>query len=304
MEHFFNDIKTAQELRHEGISPSTVRRRCAQGRLIRIMPNAYVDAQRWVQWDEATRTKARHVSFIKTHQHYVLSHVSAALWWDAPLLRLPRKIWVSHPASTVRSRPQVHVSRGREDICADSTFHQGVFVTSPLQTVLDCALTLPVLDALCIADYFLNRKLVSIEGLREAIMRLKGKGVCTARAVAELMSDKAESPAETIARYRIVTWGFTSPQEQVSIRVGNSVYRPDFLWEEFRVIVEVDGNVKYDGSHGNPVHVIQREKRRHRDLEQLGYRVLRVTWGDIMRSPETFRALLISAGVRLTYVRA
>ncbi|ORC16084.1 hypothetical protein A7979_05630 [Rothia nasimurium] len=298
MEQFFNDIKTSHELRHEGISPSTVRRRCAQGRLIRIMPNAYVDAHQWVQWDEETRVKARHASFIKTHQHYVLSHVSAALWWSAPLLRLPRKIWVSHPAPTVRSRPQVHVSRGREDICAKSTFHRGAFVTSPLQTVLDCAMTLPCLDALCVADYFLNRGLVSTKEVREGISLLKGKGVCTARAVAALMSDKSESPAETIARYRIVTWGFTPPQEQVSIRVGSSLYRPDFLWEEFRVIVEVDGNVKYDGSHGNPVQVIRREKQRQRDLEQLGYRVLRVTWDDIMRSPENFRALLINAGVR------
>lgn len=298
MEQLFNDIKTSPELRHEGISPSTIRRRCAQGRLIRIMPNAYVGAHQWVQWDETTRTKARHVSFIKTHQHYVLSHVSAALWWDAPLLRLPRKIWVSHPASTVRSRPQVHVSRGREDICAESIFHRGVFVTLPLQTVLDCAMTLPLLDALCVADYFLHRGLVSMESLREAIMLLKGKGVCTARSVADLMSDKAESPAETIARYRILTWGFTPPQEQVSIQIGSSVYRPDFLWEQYRVILEVDGNVKYDGSHGNPVHVIRREKQRHRALEQLGYRVLRVTWDDIMRSPETFRALLLNAGVR------
>lgn len=137
-----------------------------------------------------------------------------------------------------------------------------------------------------------------MEGLREAITLLKGKGVCTARVVAKLMSDKAESPAETIARYRILTWGFAPPQEQVSIQIGSSVYRPDFLWEEYRVILEVDGNVKYDGSYGNPVHVIRREKQRHRALEQLGYRVLRVTWDDIMRLPETFRALLLNAGVR------
>lgn len=298
MEQFFTEVKTSAELRHLGKSSSSISRACRAGTLHRICHGVYVKASVWNAWDNRARCVAHHVGFLKTRSGFVLSHVSAALWWAAPLLRLPRKIWVSHPAATVRSSQKVHVSRDREVVCSAAIFHRGALVTPPLQTAVDCALTLPVLDALCIVDFFLHQRLITAAEFTGCIMGLRGKGIKNARVVSRLMSEFSESPAETVARYRIARWGFAPPKEQVKIWVGGSYYRPDFLWEELKLILEVDGFIKYDGSYGDPGAAIRAEKRRHRDLEKLGYRVIRVQWEDIMYHPENLRTLLINAGVR------
>lgn len=147
-------------------------------------------------------------------------------------------------------------------------------------------------------DFFLHQRSFSAQQVEIALQDYSGQGRQRARQVAELMSGLAESPAETIARYRIASWGFSPPQEQGQVRVGHRVYRVDFLWEEFKVILEVDGSIKYDGRFGDPAQVVRREKLRQRDLERLGYRVLRVMWDDLTRFPENLRSLLVQAGVR------
>ena len=299
MEQFFTAVKTSRELNHLGKTPATITRACQQGELLRLMRNAYIPAGTWNSWKPKQQCIGWHVAFLKTHRQYVLSHVSAALWWGAPLLKLPQKIWVSHPSPTARTRGVARVSRGRAQECSQAILHRGTHVTTPLQTAVDCAMTLPVLDALCIIDYLLNQRLVTLAELGGTLGQLSGRGARTAREVARFMSDKSESPAETIARYRMMCWGFVMPQEQVSIWAGAGMYRPDFVWENLKIILEVDGLVKYDGTHGDPVRVIQQEKRRQRDLEQLGYRVIRVQWEDVMKRPHHLRSLLLGAGVPL-----
>lgn len=297
MQHFFNSIKTAAELRHAGWSSANITRTSRKGTIFRINRSAYVEVSTWNSWDARSQCLARHVAFMKTRRRYVLSHISAALWWGAPVLRLPQKIWVSHPSSTVRSGGDVRVSRDRGKVCSEAFFHQGAFLTGPLQTAVDCALTLPVVDALCIADYFLHRGVMGVAEFEQELTVMSCNGIRNAREVARLMSGHAESPAETVTRYRIKMWGFVDPQEQVTVRVNGFAYRPDFVWEKERVILEVDGGVKYSGAYGDPAQVIRQEKRRHRDLEKLGYRVVRVLWEDVVHTPENLRALLVNAGV-------
>lgn len=298
MNTFFPHLKTAQELGREGVSANALARLCRTRAMIKICRNIYTPADTWNTWNRHQQRTAQHLAFIKTHPGYVLSHDSAALWWGAPLLKLPRAIRVSHPSAEVRSRPGVLVSSGRVGECAEAELHQGVWVTSARQTALDCARSLPVLEALCVVDYFLHQGMMGAGDFAEAVAASSGRGVRGAREVVRLMSGKAESIAETIARYRILSWGFTPPQEQVEVWVDGYLYRPDFLWEGFRVILEVDGMVKYTGSDRDTAHEIKQERYRQRRLEKLGYRVVRVHWDDLVKTPENLRDVLLRAGVR------
>lgn len=298
MNTYLPHLKTARELGHEGISANALARLCRAQKLIKIRRNIYTDATTWHNWNHTQQTTARHLAFIKTNPDYILSHESAALWWGAPLLKLPQVIRVSHPSPEVRSRPGVKVSPGRTAECAAAEHHQGVGVTSVLHTALDCARNLPVLEALCVVDYFLHQGMMGAGDFAEAVAASSGRGVRNAREVVRLMSGKAESIAETIARYRILTWGFSPPQEQVEVWVDGYLYRPDFLWEEFRVILEIDGMVKYIGSDRDTTHEIKQERYRQRRLEKLGYRVVRAHWDDLLKAPENLRELLVRAGVR------
>lgn len=298
MEQLFKDVKTSAELIAQGMSSGAITRAYQQKQLHRIRYNSYTPMSMWQSWDIATRCKAHHVAVIKNRPSYVLSHLSSALWWDAPLLTLLQRIWVSTPTAGVRSRQGIQVTSGRSLICQQSTFHRGATITTPAQTVADCAKVAPLLDTLCIADFMLHRQLTPPDLLKETLLAVEGRGLRTARQVAEYMSQYAESPAETLARYRIIQWRIPKPQEQATVHVNGHRYRPDFLWEAERVILEVDGEIKYSGDYGDPHRVIQQEHRRQRELEQLGYRVIRVRWQDLMQRPQQVRYWLAQAGVR------
>jgi len=56
------------------------------------------------------------------------------------------------------------------------------------------------------------------------------------------------------------------------------------LWEEFGVVGEADGLLKYDDEEERLS--LRLEKLRQEELEALGYIVVRWTWDDIWRRPE------------------
>jgi len=114
-----------------------------------------------------------------------------------------------------------------------------------------------------------------------------------ARAALQLASPLAESAAESLARVAIHQLGFRAPMEQREVVVDGERYRPDFMWEG-KLVLEVDGENKYAGP--DEAEVRRAERRRQAALERAGYRVLRVTWRDIM-SPERLRAVLVHLGV-------
>lgn len=292
-------VKTSQELIHRGISSSQIRRARDAGGYTQLVRGCYCLTSEWMAWSQREKKLAQIVAHLKTHPDHVPSHHSAALVWDAPLLSLPEHIWVSAPSAHVRSRSSaIKIAADRTAICQQANLHQGIYVTSPAQTAVDCARTLPTLDALCIADFMLHTKLCSRAELETRLHSVVGRGAARARIISDRMSGLAASAAESIARNHLITWRFPLPSEQTELYVNGHLYRPDFLWESQRLILEVDGDIKYSGTYGDPLEVIQREHRRQRDLEQLGYQVLRVRWDDITRNPEHFRNLLLRYGLR------
>lgn len=299
MEELSNRIKTSQELAARGISHQRVRTYCAQGVYTKIAPNSYCLTRDWNTFNPEQKLKIRHYAFAKNHPGYVLSHASAALFWGAPFLSLPGHIWASVPSAHIRARtPQHKIFSSRPAECERALLHQGIYLTDPLQTAVDCARTLPLIEALCIVDYMLNSKLCSPAALKPQLMTVKGRGAARARQIAQRMSRHAASPAETIARNHMLEWKFPKPQEQAKLVIKGRVYRPDFLWEELMLILEVDGAIKYDGTYGEPVEVIQQEHLRQRELEQLGYVVVRVRWDDLTQHPENLKDLLMRHGLK------
>ena len=58
-------------------------------------------------------------------------------------------------------------------------------------------------------------------------------------------------------------------------------YRPDMLWREQRLIVELDG----EDAHSTPAQILA-DTRRQEFLEQRGFRVVRFTYWEVMHRPE------------------
>jgi very-short-patch-repair endonuclease len=168
----------------------------------------------------------------------------------------------------------------------------GAALTTVARTVVDLARR----DhgaGLMAADAALREGLTTSTELRSIAVECAGwVGNTAARWVVEHADPLAESPLESLARACLLGGGVPSPQLQAVIRdAGGWSARVDMLWPEQRVIVEVDGRVKYrdDGRS------LWREKRRQERLERLGYRVVRILWSDLEREPEVTISRVLAA---------
>ena len=84
---------------------------------------------------------------------------------------------------------------------------------------------------------------------------------------------RAESALESWTRSRFITLRLPMPDLQRNV-VGASgwVARSDFLWDEYRVVGEADGKVKYLQDE------LWDEKQRQDDVEDAEYEVIRWIW--------------------------
>lgn len=80
----------------------------------------------------------------------------------------------------------------------------------------------------------------------------------------------AESALESLARGQCINAALPIPQLQAEVVANRCRYRLDLLWPLQRVVLEVDGLIKYDDRQ-----VMLDEKRRHNNLQAAGYTVLR-----------------------------
>jgi very-short-patch-repair endonuclease len=151
-------------------------------------------------------------------------------------------------------------------------------MTSRVQTVLDCAVTLPLVEAVVVCDSALRSKQVTLEQLQRAVaQRLQGvAGIDRARQVLALCDPAAGSVLESVLRVRMGLAGITGFRTQAVLRTSPAL------------IVEVDG-ARW--------HVdVDRDQARDNALAALGWRVLRFSWSQVVHEPEqvldTLRAAL------------
>lgn len=184
--------------------------------------------------------------------------------------------------------------------CVRPVVPQKVFglPTTPLaRTVVDVATVLPFAEAVVVADgALLGWPPVGGQLTAELLQLGTHPGARAAMAAVDFADPLCESVLESLAR---VVWhlaGLPAPRTQAVVtRDRRFLARVDFLWEEQRLVVEVDGLAKYvePGRIG-------REKARTNALVDAGYRVLHFTWGDIVRRPDHCAALVARAlGIKL-----
>jgi len=105
------------------------------------------------------------------------------------------------------------------------------------------------------------------------------------------------SVVESAARVELWLAGLAPPVLQYEVRTehGRLVARVDLAWPQQRLLVEVDGFA----FHSDRL-AYRRDREKMDDLERLGWRVLRVTWEDVVLCPHAFvelvAACLASAG--------
>ena len=263
-------------------APAVVDSRVRSGRWVRIRPGAYLPADPGLT-DSAAR-RARGLGRIvaldrQLRLPYTLSHESAALLWGLPLVSNRE---VTHLIQT--SKPRGHgprdVVRHVHDLPAEHrTVHRGQPATTLERTVVDCAMSLPPLAGLILADAALH--IGADRGSCLAILAemVGRRGVRRAREILALADGGAESPGESKVRFIVLRAGLPVPQTQVEVRTHLGTFWTDLGWEEWQLVAEYDGVVKY-GSTGTATEDILREKRREDAIVETGRRMIRTSSAD------------------------
>ena len=207
-----------------------------------------------------------------------ISHLSAAQVWDLGILTPPAElhITVSRHRSRVRAPAGVCVHYG---VVTDADLDAGV--TGALRTVVDCAKSCSVPQALAVADTAVRTALVTKAELLRAVTQLRGTGSGRARRVARWVDPRAASPLESALRGLLYENGLTrfQPQFRVMSR-GRLVATTDLGDAETGVLLKADSFLW----HGDRA-ALDRDARRYNELVVRGYLVLRFSWEQVVGDP-------------------
>lgn len=155
------------------------------------------------------------------------------------------------------------------------------------RTLADLAVSLPLVEAVVVADQALHAGLLTAAELSAQAAGLRGsRSGRRLRELAELADGAAESPMESRLRLLLVRAGLPRPLLQVELRDPGGAFlgRPDLFYPEARLCIEFDGSTHR--------HSLVDDNRRQNRLVQAGYRLLRFTSADLLGSPDSILALV------------
>lgn len=294
-------ILTTAELMKTGMTSRNIHSALKRQELIKLRRGVYLQPDTEQQLDERDWVIAHHIAECKALRgSSVLTRESAALMWDAPLTRLPSYV---HLASSQKDRGKYR--NVKLHVTAASAIERAqrfddYRVLTPTDTVISCVRSLPTHETLIIANDFLKRDLCSPGLLSEQLHAVRGKGSQKARRIARCLTPQLDSPLENIA-YLVLTDSNVEPvnlQMWLTASSGRR-YRPDFCWPRVKLILEVDGMVKYNGTYGTAERRGAYEYQRQRDLEADGWRIVRTTYDELVNRPFALIRRLQSEGVQI-----
>jgi very-short-patch-repair endonuclease len=256
-----------------GMARSTIARHIHERRLNPVHAGVYLVGH------EVAPQHAREMAATLACPYAVLSHRTAGRLWrliDLPA-NLPIDLTVTRGWSPARTGIQVHrVERmDRRDI---REFH-GIPIASPPRTVLDLAAVLDVdrLEGVIATGERLG--IVRIAELDDQLTRNPRRRGTSA--LAKLLARSAK-PALTrsAAERRLLSLLRSRQIRGFETNVLIAGFEVDVLWRSQRVVVELDG-FAYHADRA----AFERDRRRDAELQAHGYRVIRVTWRQLVDAP-------------------
>src|ERR687897_550321 len=204
------------------------------------------------------------------------------------------------------------VPRGKRHSRLDATVHSSVRVakldfvtvngfrtTSATRTILDLANIETHPDRLRAAiDSAVRLQLSAPEAIRLRLEDIRRQGRTGVRAIDQLLLDAGGHTMLEREFLRLVREaGLPRPRPQVVFRDGKrTIARVDFLYAEWKVVVEVSGSL----GHSSPAERA-RDAQRRNELQDLGLRVFEFTWEQVTRRSawvqEQMRVRLRAAGL-------
>ena len=201
----------------------------------------------------------------------VVSHLSAAQHWGLGVVNRPVLPHVTLEPARVRRRTGLPCILHWASVPALDD------VTTPLRTVLDCLRTLPMGEALAVADSALRSGCVEQDELLDAAAKLRGPHRKRILRAAALADGRSESVLESALRALLIERRIEGFVPQVVVQDGQFSARLDLANPARRLGLEAEGF-----EHHGTRRALVKDCRRHVNLAIRGWTILRFTWEDVM----------------------
>ncbi|MBT1173266.1 hypothetical protein JS528_07865 [Bifidobacterium sp. MA2] len=304
-------IRTAQSERRCAFGATHAQRQALSRRahaleLQQPMPNLYADATYWRSITPPERTLHIARTLTLKHPDWTFGGLTAAAahgfehrWGlhdgTVTVLTATR----GSATGTGRHVTRLHAAPGQTAVVV-----QGIPVTTPARTVVDCGLTLDFRDALAVADSALAGGL-AVADILAVCSRLRRDCVPVFQLL-RYANPASENGGESLSRGTMIEQGFMVPEVQVTFVDPSTgrTYRADFVWRlpDGRIIVgELDGTEKYVNPEMTDRRSIQGVVLAEREREAALRRarvttIFRFTFDDVIRRNPLVGKLL-AAGV-------
>jgi very-short-patch-repair endonuclease len=257
------------QLLDAGMSADTIDWQLRRGRLHRLHRGVYA-----VGHAAVTHEGRLLAAVLACGPSAVLSHRSAAGVWR--LLRPEPAAPIDVTVTTGHRRPRAGIRVHHATVAR--RVRDGLPVTSPVRTLVDMAAT---------GDRHLDR---AVE--QALIARLVRSAELAATGSPALRNAASNDPHITRSEAERVLLGLIEraglPPPQTNVRVAG--HEVDAYWPHSRVVVEVDGFAFHAARHA-----FERDRLRDQRLAAAGLRVLRITWRQLIFSPEGVAVRLAGA---------
>jgi very-short-patch-repair endonuclease len=306
-----------------------------RGDLDRLFRDVYADS-RAVPHDPrdhhlfmALAHQVRSPQLIASHETAALAHSMFMPNPHAAATAEPRFTALPRPGRRTMSAPRTVLRELPDDEV--TTLESGLRVTTPARTAVDLAAELPLPQSLMLLDDAARRRAmtrarsddlrgpIDAELLAYALMPLaRAAETSTHRrtrrrvqTALSLVDPRRESPSESFSFGHIFLSGLPLPDLQVPIVVADEEFFSDFGWEEFKLVAEMDGAVKYGrlariNAFGENTSLVK-EARRERLIRGVGWDVIRWLFSAILKAPATvmrqLEAALVAHGYKAPRVR-
>lgn len=221
----------------------------------------------------------------------VLAHDAAAVYHRMQTWR-SRDVDVIVPRSAGRAIGGIRAHRSRLDP-RDVWIRSNIRVTSPARTILDLAATRPFKPLRRLVRQAQAERTVNVRQLLEVLHRYPHhRGAARLRAVIADGPTPTKSDLEDLALDLLDAAAIPRPEVNPKLTLDDRPIFPDLLWPGLRLAVELDSR----RWHHDPL-TRQDDADKQAILEAHGYRVLRITWRQIVDRPQqTLRRIRTARG--------
>ena len=281
-------------------------RRYRAGDLARPYPGLFTRAEYWHQLNEPEQSLHMARALRDLHPNWVFSGITAAAahGFDHPRILHRQGLTITLPShGSYRPHEKLNIIYSpcpREK----AVIANGIAVTNPSRTLLDCGRTIDFVHSLPIFDDAASNGIEEKQILQEC-----ARTTLDCSRIFKLLrytDARSENGGESFARAVMIENGFSVPQLQVPFTdpLTGKQFRVNFLWRtaDGRIIVgELDGTAKYVDPQMTDRKSIQETVQAEREREQALFRagvteIVRFTFDDAVRQKPLI-AKLRRAGV-------